>query len=133
MVDTLDRAKKTILVQAYSFTSDRIAKAIVEAHKRGVVVKVILDKGQKSEQYSSADFLVHAGIAVKIDSSHKIAHSKIIIVDGDTVITGSFNFSKAAETENSENLLVIKDDALAEQYAKNWFHHNGHSEAYAGR
>jgi len=107
------------LVQAYSFTSAPIAKALLNAHKRGVKVEVILDKSQRKEKYSSADFLAHSGINTLIDSAHTIAHNKIMIIDGETVITGSFNFTKAAEEKNAENLLVIRDKALAEKYIKN--------------
>jgi phosphatidylserine/phosphatidylglycerophosphate/cardiolipin synthase-like enzyme len=49
------------------------------------------------------------------------------------VITGSFNFTKAAEENNAENLLVIRDKKLAEQYTKNWQEHERYSEVYAGR
>ena len=119
VVKELDAAKSTVLVQAYSFTSAPIAKALVDAHKRGVKIEVILDKSQRSEKYSAADFLVNAGIPTRIDAAHSIAHNKVIVVDGQTIITGSFNFSKQAETGNAENLLVIRDKALAEQYTAN--------------
>ena len=108
VVKEIAAAKTTILVQAYSFTSAPIAKALVDAHKRGVQIQVILDKSQRSEKYSSADFVLHAGIPTFIDAKHAIAHNKIMVIDGATVITGSFNFTKAAETSNAENLLVIR-------------------------
>lgn len=133
VVSVIRNAQKSINVQAYSFTSAPIAKALVDAHKRGVAVNVILDKSQKTEKYSSADFLAHAGISVLIDSKHAIAHNKIMIVDSETVITGSFNFSKAAEERNAENLLVINDSELALRYLKNWNEHEVHSEIYEGR
>jgi len=69
----------------------------------------------------------------KIDAQHAIAHNKVIIIDGETVITGSFNFTKAAEEKNAENLLVIRDKKLAELYIKNWQEHEKHSEVYEGR
>jgi len=61
IVKELDKAKTSILMQAYSFTSAPIAKALVNAHKRGVRVEVILDKSNLTEKYSSADFLVNSG------------------------------------------------------------------------
>src|SRR5207245_11637874 len=67
VVAALGKAKTSVLVQAYSFTSAPIAKALVEAHERGVKVEVILDRSQRSEKYSSADFVVHAAIATLID------------------------------------------------------------------
>lgn len=97
IVKELDSARSEILVQAYSFTSAPIAAAIVRAHKRGVVVKVILDKSQKKDGYSSATFLRNAGIQTYIDSAHAIAHNKIMIIDNEVVMTGSFNFTQAAE------------------------------------
>ena len=77
-----------MLVQAYSFTSAPIAKALVDAHKRGVDVRVILDKSQRTEKYSSADFVAHAGILTLIDAKHAIAHNKVMVIDGETVLTG---------------------------------------------
>src|SRR5438445_12580576 len=62
VVKALEKAKTTVLVQAYSFTSAPIAKALVDAAKRGVKVDVILDKSQRTEKYSEADFMVNGGI-----------------------------------------------------------------------
>src|ERR1035437_962974 len=70
VVAELDKASNSVLVQAYSFTSAPIAKALVNAHKRGVIIKVILDKSQKTAKYSDADFVAHAGITTLIDSQH---------------------------------------------------------------
>lgn len=130
VVRTLSSARKTVLVQAYSFTSAPIAKAIVDARKRGVKVQVILDKSQRTEKYSSATFLLNEGVPPLIDSQHAIAHNKVMVIDGETVITGSFNFTKAAEQSNAENLLVIHDSTLAKKYADNWHQHERHSEVY---
>jgi phosphatidylserine/phosphatidylglycerophosphate/cardiolipin synthase-like enzyme len=129
-VAVINGAKTTIHVQAYSFTSAPLAKALVDAHKRGVVVQVILDGSQRTAKYSSADFLAHAGIPTFIDAQHAIAHDKIMIFDGLTVITGSFNFTKAAEERNAENLLVVKDTKLASRYLENWQKHREHAETY---
>lgn len=132
IVKELQKAKSSILVQAYSFTSAPIAKALMIAYKRGVKVQVILDKSHigKKDKYSSATFFVNQGIPVKIDSAHAIAHNKVIVIDDETVITGSFNFTKQAEENNAENLLVIHDKKLAVLYADNWRKHAEHSEPY---
>lgn len=130
VVRELNAAKISVLVQAYSFTSAPIAKALVDAHKRGVKVEVILDKSNRTKNYSAADFILHAGIPILIDAKHAVAHNKIMIVDDEVVITGSFNFTKAAEENNAENLLVIRDKAIAERYTANWNEHAGHSEKY---
>jgi phosphatidylserine/phosphatidylglycerophosphate/cardiolipin synthase-like enzyme len=133
IVKELGQAKTSVLVQAYHFTSAPIAKALLDAHKRGVKVEVILDRSQRSEKYSPATFLSNQRIPVRIDGTHKIAHNKIIVIDGEPVLTGSFNFTKQAEEKNAENLLVIRDRKLAELYTKNWKEHEGHSEGYIWR
>jgi len=104
---------------------------LLNAHKRGVKVEVILDKSQRTDKYSSISFFFNSGIPVKIDTQHAIAHNKVMVIDGETVITGSFNFTKAAEENNAENLLIIHDKKLAERYIKNWEEHAQHSEVYA--
>jgi phosphatidylserine/phosphatidylglycerophosphate/cardiolipin synthase-like enzyme len=105
----------------------------VDAKKRGVDVVVLLDKTQLSEPHTEADFLSRAGIPTFIDTAHASAHSKVIVIDGGTVITGSFNFTKAAEEHNAENMLVIHDTALALKYAANWESHKAHSMGYTSQ
>ena len=124
----LGQARQEILVEAYSFTSAPIAKALLDAHKRGITVQVILDKSQRRQKYSSATFLKNSRIPTYIDAKHAIAHNKIIIIDREIVITGSFNFTKAAEEKNAENLLIIRDKGLSKVYIENWEKHKGHSE-----
>jgi phosphatidylserine/phosphatidylglycerophosphate/cardiolipin synthase-like enzyme len=133
VVGELGAARSRVLVQAYSFTSAPIAKALVAAHKRGVDISVILDQSQRREKYTEADFVAHAGIPTFIDAKHAIAHNKVMVIDGETVITGSFNFTKQAEERNAENLLVIRDQTLAKKYEDNWQRHWEHSEPYRGK
>jgi phosphatidylserine/phosphatidylglycerophosphate/cardiolipin synthase-like enzyme len=129
IVREIDRARSEILVQAYSFTSAPIAHALLKAHKRGIKVEVILDKSQKNQRYSSFTFLTNARIPTYIDTKHAIAHNKIILIDRSVVITGSFNFTKAAEEKNAENLLIIRSKDLTKLYLDNWLHHRDHSPA----
>lgn len=77
VVAEIGKARKSIRMQAYSFTSAPIAKALIEAKKRGVDIIAVLDKSQKTEKYSSATFLLNEGVLVLIDSKHAIAHNKI--------------------------------------------------------
>ena len=133
IVDKIAAAKKSIYIQAYSFTSDVIAKAARQAHKRGVDVVAILDKSQRTARYSSADYLYRSGIRVLIDDKHAIAHNKIMIIDGRIVITGSFNFTSAAQQKNAENVLIIEDSTIATRYSINWAVHAVHSIAYQGK
>jgi phosphatidylserine/phosphatidylglycerophosphate/cardiolipin synthase-like enzyme len=134
VVKVINSARHTVRVLAYSFTSAPIAKALVEAHKRGVDVQVVVDKSQKSAHYTSANFIANAGIPVRIDFKHAIAHNKVIVVDSKTVEQGSFNYTRAAENSNAENVLVNWDNRrLAEVYLRDWRRHWDHSEAVAAR
>lgn len=135
IVKEIIAAKQEILVQAYGFTSKPIAKAILDAKKRGIGVIAILDKSnikkdKNKAQYTAATFLQNAGCMVLVDDSHPIAHNKVIIIDRSTLITGSFNFTAAAE-KNAENLLIIKDNKqLVDKYFYNFDAHKNHSERY---
>jgi len=120
IVREIGQAKAEILIQAYSFTSKDIAEAVVKAHVRGVKVFAVLDKSQLKEQYSAANFLANSGIPTYIDFEPAIAHNKIIIIDGETVIGGSFNYSKAAEESNAENVTIIKNRDFARLFVENW-------------
>jgi phosphatidylserine/phosphatidylglycerophosphate/cardiolipin synthase-like enzyme len=109
VVHELNAAETQVWMQAYSFTSVPIAKALVEAHKRRVKILAVLDKSNETDTYRAATFLNNSGIQPLIDDQHAIAHSKVMVIDSKTLITGSFSFTKAAEEKNAENLLVIKD------------------------
>lgn len=131
IIRELNAATTQILMQAYSFTSAPIAKALVEAHKRGVKVLAVLDKSNRTAKYSAATFLAHAGMQPLIDTKHAIAHNKVMVIDSTTILTGSFNFTKAAEENNAENLLVIKEAPLLVQaYEANIYLHAGHAYPY---
>lgn len=121
IVEQINQAQRSILVQAYSFTSLPILASLVTAKERGVQIRVILDKSQyRKNRYSSATFLNNHGIAVWMDAKPAIAHNKVMIIDDKIVLTGSFNFTKAAQSKNAENLLIIQDPILANSYEENW-------------
>lgn len=118
--ETIAQAKKSILVQAYGFTSLPIADALIAAHQRGVEVKILVDRSQLKSKYSQLRHVMKQGIAVAVDKVSGIAHNKVMIVDDAYVLTGSFNWTKAAETRNAENLLLIRDPKLNEIYSAKW-------------
>jgi phosphatidylserine/phosphatidylglycerophosphate/cardiolipin synthase-like enzyme len=121
IVDAIHRTRHKLLIQAYSFTSAPIAKAVAEAHQRGVDVQVIVDKSQASERYTSATFLKNAGIPVVVDTKPAIAHNKVMVFDDQAVFTGSFNFTKSAQERNAENGMLIRgDSAVVKAYSDNW-------------
>lgn len=121
LIEAVRATRRSLRIQAYIFTSAPIAQAVRQAHERGVDVQVIVDQSQVGEKYTSATFLKNAGIPVVVDSKPAIAHNKIMIFDGRAVFTGSYNFTKSAETRNAENGLLIRDDAaLVKAYLDNW-------------
>ncbi len=113
-------AQKTILVQAYAFTAASIAEALIAAHKRGIMVKVLVDRSQLTAKGSQVNRVLQQGIPVSIDVVPGIAHNKVMIIDDNYVLTGSFNWSNAAETRNAENLLLIADPQTNKIYTANW-------------
>jgi phosphatidylserine/phosphatidylglycerophosphate/cardiolipin synthase-like enzyme len=133
VTEAIRAAKTQILVQAYSFTHRAIAAALVSARQRGVDVQVIADREQRdSIETSRVDDLAEHGVPVYLDGEHAAAHNKVMVIDNGqpdpVVITGSFNFTTAAQYRNAENLLILRGNpALAEAYAANWRQHRAHS------
>ena len=131
VVREINAAQHSLFVATYQLTNKRIADALIEAWKRGVTVKVIVDKSQRPRAPGGCCAPnVAAVMPVLVDSKHPIMHDKVVVIDQETVITGSFNFSNAAEKSNAENLLVIHDKDLAKQYIDNWQLHANHSEGF---
>jgi len=137
IIETIVRARRQVLVQAFSFTHDGIADALIAAHRRGVDVRLIADGEQtrkmRREQISA---IAAAGVPVWLDNEHLSAHDKVMVVDADdakaaAVITGSYNFTKAAQYRNGENVLVLRGNpALAQAYRNNWQRHLAHARPY---
>ena len=125
IVDAINSAQHQVLVQAFSFTHRKIAEALIAAKRRGVDVKVIADKDQTHRIPTSVIArIVAGGVPVFIDSDHTSAHNKIMVIDAGNpraaLITGSFNFTQAAQHKNAENVLVIRGNtALTDLYLKN--------------
>jgi phosphatidylserine/phosphatidylglycerophosphate/cardiolipin synthase-like enzyme len=131
IVGNIEAGKSELLVQAYGFTSTPIIQAIANAKQRGVTVKVILDKSNERGQYTGATYLKNHNIDVLIDDKVAIAHNKVMVIDGAKVITGSFNFTQAAQQKNADNVLLITDDEdIADAYAVNWHRRAAQSRPY---
>lgn len=71
-------------------------------------------------RYTAATFLANQGVTVRVDYGYAIMHDKFVAVDGQVVETGSFNFTQADEHANAENVLVVHDLAVAQQYGHKW-------------
>ena len=134
IVTAIGKARRQVLVQAYSFTHKDIAAALVDARNRGVEVQVIADRYQTDTgKTTQVGWLIQQGIPVWIDAEHAAAHNKVMILDAGTpqatLITGSFNVTHAGQHRNAENLLVFTGNPpLADAYAANWRRHRIHSQ-----
>ena len=121
IIRAIAQAKQEILVQAYSFSDISIAEALVLAKTRGIDVKIILDKSQLRARYSLIPYFINHNIKLVIDNEPKIAHNKILVLDRQTVVGGSYNFTQAAKNKNAENVMIINDPGFAEKYVKYWY------------
>lgn len=120
IIDVINKAKDSVFVQAYSFTDRDIAQALVEAAKRGVKVRLLLDKSNRSDKRSAKDIVIQNSLPLRFDSPLGIAHNKVMILDRSIILSGSYNFSAAAYKRNTENLLILHSPDLAKEYIQNW-------------
>lgn len=122
IISQIRKAKRSIKVQAYTLTSWQLGKALVKAKKRGVDVEMIVDKSNLESPHANIELIdfLKKNIPMWVDSKVSIAHNKVMIFDGSSVETGSYNFTNAAEYYNAENVLIIHDAGLAQLYVQNW-------------
>lgn len=116
VLKVIKQSKININVAAYSFTSKPISQALLEAKKRGVLVRVVADKRSNKGRYTSVNYLANNGVLVRLNGNYSIMHNKFMIVDNYIVETGSFNYTKNAAFHNAENLVVFKEKRIAEKY-----------------
>lgn len=119
----IDSARTTIRLQMYSLTVQEIVNALTRAKGRGVDVRLIVDRGQLHQDHNDSvrvAALASAGIPVTVDTVPGLMHNKVMVIDSQTVLTGSFNYTWGAEHWNAENLLVVQDPVLAAEYLRYW-------------
>ena len=130
VLKAIAEAKSEILIQAYSFRSPVMAQALIDAHKKGIKIELIIDKSERQEGLTPPTMMANAGIPVHLDGKHAVANNRVFIIDNKTVITGSFNFNSASEEMNAENLLILQSKPLATLYRNNWLTHRKHGERF---
>ena len=117
IIAELNKARQSIFFMIFSFTHKGIGQAMIDKHRAGVDVRGIFEKRGSDTSYSQYPKMKNIGIPVKQDTNRWILHHKVIIIDGETVITGSFNFSNNAAKTNEENVLIISGNrAIAQTY-----------------
>jgi phosphatidylserine/phosphatidylglycerophosphate/cardiolipin synthase-like enzyme len=121
LLQQIKAAQKEILVHAHNFTNRSIVKALIEAKRRGVDVRVIMNARHERDQTYAFRTLVEAGVPVFIDRKARVAHNKVMIFDRRAVTTGSYNLTRAADKRNAENLVLIQDSPVTvNAYVANW-------------
>jgi phosphatidylserine/phosphatidylglycerophosphate/cardiolipin synthase-like enzyme len=118
LINLISQAKKSVYVAIYSFTRDGLARALIDAKNRGVEVKVVIEEDNAYGQGSDYQMLKDAGVDVRLDGNPATMHHKFMIVDGELVVTGSYNWSTAAEDRNDENFVVIRDKAVVDRFTQ---------------
>ncbi len=112
----LHRAKRSIRFMAFSFTSDRIGETVIRKHDEGLDVKGLFERSGSNSRYSEYVKMKIEGVPVKLDRNRNSMHHKVFIIDETTVITGSYNFSRNANRNNDENILIISNREIARIY-----------------
>ena len=121
IIEHLDEAEKSIDIAMYYFTDRDLANAVIDAYNREVRVRVYLDKDQKEAKYSKSRYLAKHGISIRYSNNPYIMHHKLAVIDGQVVITGSYNWTAKAGERNNENLLVIRDPPLVNRYKQEFY------------
>ena len=117
-------ARESVRMQAYLFTDRHVAGALFSALRHGVGVEIVADGAQhESGGLPWLAPLQRAGAKVYLNTAYAASHNKIVIVDGARVITGSYNFTQAAQARNAENVVVITGNrAIARRFVSNFEH-----------
>ncbi len=115
LIELIRGAEKEIRFAAFAFTLEPAAGALVEAALRGVDVRGVMERGQESP-WNCHRIFADCGMAVRWDQNLYYLHHKFFVIDGRTVITGSFNPTKQAQAANNENMLVVHHGGVAKRY-----------------
>ena len=133
VIDAIKLAKKSVHFLAFSFTHDGIGQAMLSRASAGIEVAGVFEKTQTSGGHSEYDSMKRAGLAVFLDANPRNMHHKVIVIDGEIVICGSFNFSDNADRTNDENLLIIYNRAIAAKFEEEFQRIHSAAKAVDGR
>lgn len=117
LLDLLASARKSLAISVFTISDNRLADAIVAAHKRGLEVRLITDNDKSLDEGSDIESLAAQGVEVRMDKSPNHMHHKFALIDDHTLVTGSFNWTRSASDFNQENILVTNEPVLVAAYA----------------
>ena len=121
LIAEIEGANRSIRFMTFVFSLDDLAEAMLSrAASRDVTVEGIFENRNSTASWSQLPALHCAGAAVRQDGNRYVLHHKVIIIDDHTVITGSFNFSRSAEKNNDENIIILRNSTIAELYLEEW-------------
>ena len=118
IVNQIEAATNAINICVFTISDDQIANSILDAHKKGKVVRLITDNDKSLDLGSDIDQLNKAGIPVKMDETRNHMHHKFMVVDDRAVVTGSYNWTRSAALYNHENILLTQDPGAVRSFLK---------------
>lgn len=114
----METALDELLICVFTISDDRLSDAIQRAHRNGLTVRVLSDNDKMEDRGNDVERLAASGVEVRVDRSPEHMHHKFMVVDGRTVLTGSYNWTRSAETRNEENLVSLDDPFLAGRFSE---------------
>ena len=108
----LANASRTADICVFTITDDRVSDAILDAHRRAIAVRIITDNAKAEDEGSDVARFEQSGIPTRVDRSPFHMHHKFAILDGTTLLTGSYNWTRGAARDNEENLIVTNEPRL---------------------
>jgi cardiolipin hydrolase len=116
LISFIQKSQRSLDVAIYAITHPDIASAIVQAHRRGVTVRMVADRSQSQGNSSKVGELRAQGVPLKIGAAQGLMHNKFTILDGQSLELGSFNYTRSASTSHAENQLYIGDPMVVEKF-----------------
>lgn len=118
IVKMINGSRREIDVAVYSLNNEDIVTALKDADRRGVKVRILTDRLQAAGRSSKVRELFRAGVNIRVHSKHKIEHNKFAVFDGQTAVTGSYNWTEPATGKNSENCIFLREQSAVAAFAE---------------
>jgi len=118
IIAAISKAKSSLKICVFTISDDRITRSILQAHRRGIPVKILTDNEKLYDKGSDIRELAQAGIPVRIDNTTNHMHHKFAILDNQTVLTGSYNWTRSAAQYNHENLIIANDKTMVKNFSR---------------
>jgi phosphatidylserine/phosphatidylglycerophosphate/cardiolipin synthase-like enzyme len=118
IIHALSNTRTSADLAVFTITDDRVSRAILDAHRRGVAIRIVSDNDKSADLGSDVDDLAKNGLAVRIDRTPVHMHHKFAILDGRVLLNGSYNWTRSASRENNENLVISRDPDLIAAFTR---------------